>query len=388
MADPLTALAEREVPAPTNFFDPAGARDIISRYSNTRGERQAAREYADSAIQLSRLQDDQARRKRDELMQGREDQDYQARNDALLQKGTFIRNMGQMLDPKSEEYNSQVTEFMSGLPSELADDETIKGVLHSMNAEADDYRSQRNAELSKTQTRDSQLAVLRERAKLGMSYDVKDDDIKAATREDGTIDEFKLGTIAGANKRASAASEFDRRLKATEEGRIRVIQAADLSKRGRERRSTVDKFIVEDRAAFPRRTDAVANAYKEATGKSPDLKMLEVNPKWRDQVAQAKAWDSKPLDNELSAAFAYEDPEKYVNLVPGLNDSQKERRRMVWEHAHKDGAVEESDTPQSPAAAPSSTAPPAADPNQAAKDWLKANPDDPRAEAVRKKLGM
>ncbi len=350
MADPLAALAEREVPTPTNYFDPAAAQTVISRYASARRQSVGAEALADSAVRASRFQEDQARMKRDELMQGREDQDYQARNDALLQKGTFIRNMGQMLDPKSEKYNSQVTEFMSGLPSELADDETIKGVLHSMNAEADDYRSQRNAELSKTQTRDSQLAVLRERAKLGMSYDVKDDDVKAATRPDGTIDEFKLGTIAGANKRASAANEFDRRLKATEEGRIRVIQAADLSKKGRERRSTVDKFIVEDRDAFPRRTDAVANAYKEATGKAPDLKILEGLPKWRDQVAQAKAWDSKPLDNELSAAFAYEDPEKYVNLVPGLNDSQKERRRMVWEHAHKDGAVEESDTPA--AAAP------------------------------------
>lgn len=382
-------MAEREVPAPTNYFDPAAAQTVISRYASARRRADSSGAVAEAESQALgrrsdylRVQDDEDRVARNAVTQSREDEDYQLKKDADLQRGGFLRSMIQTIDPKHPDYNRQVVEFKAGLPPGLVDDKEINSILQSMNSEADDYRSQRNTEVSRTQTRDSQLAVLREKAKLNMSYDVTPEDLKKAERLDGSYDEFILGTIAGANKRANASSEFDRRLKAAEEGRIRVIQAGDLSKRGRERRGTVSKFIVEDRAAFPRRTDTVVGEYKKATGKtSVDPALLETNAKWRDQMAQAKTWDAKPLDSELSAAFAYDDPDKYVNLVPGLNDSQKERRRMVWEHAHKDGAVEESDVPEE-------KAPPAADPNQAAKAWLDANPNDPRAEAVRKKLGM
>ena len=44
--------------------------------------------------------------------------------------------------------------------------------------------------------------------------------------------------------------------------------------------------------------------------------------------------------------------------------------------------------PPSATGAPTTTAAPAGDANAAAREWLAANPNDPRAEAVRKKLGM
>jgi len=351
MADPLAAMAEREVPAPTNYFDPAAAQTVISRYASARRRSDSAGEVAEAESKALgrrsdylRAQDDEDRIARNAVTQSREDEDYQLKKDADLQRGGFLRNMIQMIDPKHPDYNRQVVAFKAGLPPGLVDDKEINSILQSMNSEADDYRSQRNTEVSKEQTRDSQLAVLRERAKLGMSYDVKDDDVKAATREDGSIDEFKLGTIAGANRRAIGANEWDRKHKAVLDGRMKLADRENVSKGARDLLDKAKTYI-NDPGAFRPQTDVVLEEFRKAK-KNPKASKDVMTGEWLDKYEEAKKWDSKPLEREIITAQRYDDPEDYVKLGgENLSENQVAYRKLVHQLSKKDDLMEE-DAPQ------------------------------------------
>ena len=381
MADPLIAFAEREVPKRTNFFDPADAQTVISRYASARRRSEDTGALADSAMKISRAREDADRAARQKVLWDRDDEDYFARKDALAKQGEFLTRLND-IDPESPDYDRMVTEFMTSLPPELHEEPAVKSIFAFKNQVADDARRRRDAEAS----RQRNYEFWQKKFEKGADFKFKHltpEDYASNQLQDGSPDFRALQIIENERARGYKEREYNRRVEARVQGRLKILDAADLSKRGRERRGTVDKFIIEDRVAFPRHIDNLVEEYKKSSGKTTvDPALLKDNPKWRDAYASAKAWDTKPLDSELSAAFVYDDPEDYVNLVSGLTESQKERRRMVWEHAHKDGAVEEASGEPTPA--PAATV----NPNQAALDWLKANPNDPRAAAVRKKLGM
>lgn len=356
MADPLASLVEREYPEPTNFFDPAASQSVISKYASARRRSQSSALLADSAMKLSRAEEDRERLARDRVVWDRMDEEYNDRQAAKRLRGDFLRSMTRDIDPKSEDYTRQVTEFKAGLPPELQDDDVINSILTSMNAEADDYRSRRNAEA----TRQGNYEFWQKKFDQGAGFKfkhIKPEDYAANRLEDGTPDWQALQAIEGERERSFKAGEFDRRLKAVNEGRLQLVKSSELSKRGRDRRSQLDKWIVEDRTAFPRWTDALAEEFKKSTGKeSVDLTLLKDNPKWRDAYLRAAAWDKNPLFNELNAALDYDTAEEYVNKVKGLTEDQKERRRKMWEHAHRDDVFEELDAAPS-AKTPSSAAP-------------------------------
>lgn len=343
MADQLTALVDREVPAPTSYFDPAAGQSILSRYSNARMSREPAEDLARSASRLTqgRLQArdvaaEDRRLEREKLLQDREDAEYEEKKAADASRMEFLADLDQ-IDPNSDDFDDQVVGFMKQLPPSLTEDPGVKTILSLKARMADDARQRRDAEAQKTLTRDNQIAVIRERAKLGMAADVTDDDVKAATRPDGTLDEFKLGTLMGVRKRSTSAAEFDRRQTLMQQNRLALVEARDLSKKGKERRANVERFIVEDTTAFPSRTAALV----AATGGKKTLDDLKLDPKTSAEALAAEQWDKNKLQKELSAAYAYQDPDEYVELVPGLSDSQKARRRQVWEHAHRDETFEE-----------------------------------------------
>ena len=86
MADPLTAIVEREAPSPTNFFDPAAGQSLLSRYSNARMAREPAEDLARSAGRLTqgRLQArdvaaEDRRLERERLLMDREDAEFDSR---------------------------------------------------------------------------------------------------------------------------------------------------------------------------------------------------------------------------------------------------------------------------------------------------------------------
>lgn len=357
MADPLAELADRTVPERTNFFNPADAQTIMSRYANARRGAETSELVARSAERNLRAQREAELLDRQRVTWDRDDEDYYAKKDALKQRGDFIRQMGQQLDPRSPDYNRQVTEFVSGLPQELAEDETIKGVLASMNAEADDFRSNERLRESKEQSLRNAMTLNDQRAGFRFKF-LKPEDYERNTTQDGTVDWRTLNAIDAERERAYKEGEFSRKENLRTSNRLRLVDARDLSKRGRERRGNIQKFLVEDRAAFPPRFEnEVLNEYRKSKGLGAEDKVntvsLEASPEWEPKLAAARKKDADPLENELSAAFAYDDPDDYVNLISGLSESQKERRRAVWEHAHRDDAVEEIEgtSPAAPASA-------------------------------------
>ena len=358
MADPLAALAEREVPERTNFFDPRDAERIIARYGNARAERDVLDEVAKSDDRRMRLRDDEERLIRDRVTWDRADEEYADRQSAKQSRGQFLRDMQKVIDPASADYTRQVVEFKAGLPPELQDDDVINSLLTAMNQEADDYRSQRNAEVSKQQTLKNQQAMFREKAQYGPAFQhINEKDIAAHKLPDGSPDLQALYVLGNERSRAYKEGEFDRKLKAVNEGRVRVAKAMDLSTKGKSRRAAVEKFITNDTTAFPpSRVSNVLAEYAAAKGKKGKVNPvgLEVDPEWGPKLEAAKRLDANPLESELSYAFAYDDPDDYIKLAGDkLTDTQKERRRRVWDHAHKDEAIEEVDA--APAAAPRKT---------------------------------
>lgn len=362
MADPLTALVDREAPAPTKFFDPAAGQSILSRYSNARLSQRSSGALADAAERVTqgRLQArdvaaEDRRLERERLLQDREDAEFEEKKAADASRMDFLATLDQ-IDPESDDFDDQVVGFLHQLPPALSEDPGVKTILSLKARMADDSRQRRDAEASKKQTFENQLAMARERAKLQMSYDVTDEDVKAATRPDGTLDELRLGMLAGANKKKSAGNEFTRRQKLMQENRLALIDARDLSKKGKERRANVERFIIEDAAAFPNRTASLL----ATTGGKKTLDDLKLDPKTSADAIAAEQWDKNKLQKELSAAYAYQDPDEYVNLMKGLDDSQKARRRQVWEHAHRDETFEERGaTPAAPEGTVEDYVPPA-----------------------------
>lgn len=346
MADPLTALVDREAPPRTNFFDPAAGQSILARYANARIARSGAADLAEASdrlvqgrLQVREIEAENARLEREKLLQDREDAEYQERKAAEESRTEFLAALDE-IDHEAEDFDTQVVGFMRQLPPSLTEDPAVKTVLTLKSRMADDFRQRRDAEAAKKQTFENQLSLIRERAKIGMAADVTEEDVKAATRPDGTLDEFKLGTLMGARKRATASAEFDRRQNLLQQNRLALVEAKDLSKRGKERRANVERFIIEDTAAFPSRVASLTAGGKKT------IEDLELDPATANVAREAKEWDKNKLQKELSAAYAYQDPDEYVNLVPGLSDSQKARRRQVWEHAHRDDTFEE--TPAAP----------------------------------------
>jgi hypothetical protein len=351
MADPLASYAEREIPERTNYFDPAAAQSVISRYASARRRGESAGMLADSAMKIARAQEDQERLVRDRVAWDRADEEYSDRQTAKRIRGDFLRNMQKAIDPASPDYTRQVVEFKAGLPPELQDDDVINSLLTSMNAEADDARRSRDAEVSKKQTLDNQLTMFRERSKYDAALKgITDEDVKAATMPDGSIDMLSLGMKAGARKRSLASEEWDRKNKAVQEGRLKFADRLDMGKSARALHDEL-KLRIADPAAFPNRADMVLAQYRKEKGQpnaSKDMLMGE----WASRLAEAEAWDKSKFEREVLASQEYDDMEDYVKLGgEGLTPNQKKSREIAWKLGHKEDVFVETEAPAAPAGA-------------------------------------
>jgi hypothetical protein len=348
MADPLTALVDREAPAPTNFFDPAAGQSILSRYSNARMAREPAEDLARSAGRLTqgRLQArdvaaEDRRMEREKLLQDREDAEFEEKKLADASRMDFLATLND-IKPEAEDFDTQVVDFMKQLPPSLTEDPAVKTILSLKAKMADDTRSRKNAAARYQASRENALTLLGYKDTAAAARaGVTPEEIEAAINpETGETDLAKLNQLRGNMERKTKDDEFTRRQGLMQQNRLALIDARDLSKKGKERRANVERFIVEDTAAFPSRTAALT----AAAGGKKTLEDLKLDPKTSADAIAAEQWDKNKLQKELSAAYAYQDPDDYVELVEGLSDSQKARRRQVWEHAHRDETFEETGT--------------------------------------------
>ena len=372
MADPLTALVDREAPAPTNYFDPAAGQSILSRYGNARMAREPAEDLARSAGRLTqgRLQArdvaaDDRRLEREKLLMDREDAEFEEKKAADASRMDFLATLND-IDPKSADFDDQVVGFMKQLPPSLAEDPGVKTVLSLKAKMADDVRSRQNAAARYEASRDNAITLLGFKdtaaaARAGVTPEEIDAAIDPAT---GQTDLAKLNQLRGNAERLGRETEFTRRQELLQNNRLALVEAKDLSKKSKERRANVERFIIEDTAAFPSRIASLI----AATGGKKTLDMLKLDPKTSAEATAAEQWDKNKLQKELSAAYAYQDPDEYVELIDSLSDSQEARRRQVWEHAHRDETFEERETtPAAPEGRVDDYVPPTAAPAAPAK---------------------
>lgn len=305
MADPLAELADRQVPERTNYFDPAASQSMVSRYANARRNYETSGVLAKAYDDQSRRQAEQARTDRQQVLWNRDDEEYQAKKDALAQQGEFLTQLAQ-LDHTDPDYVNRLADVAASMPPELLEQPAVKSILTFKDRAADDARRQKDMEAAQ-------------------NFRTEMFDRAEAERNDRLE-----------RQETARNSEFDRRQETLQRNRIELANQ-------RKTQGKVQGFITADRQAFPRHMDALIENYKSQNkGKAPeDLKKLAKDPKWMQLYREAEAWDKKPLENELSAALTYENPEEYVGLVPNISESQKARRRQVWEHAHEAGAGEE-----------------------------------------------
>lgn len=446
MADPLTALVDRETPARTNYFDPAAGQNIISRYGNSRiglaeseGLANAVEGLTRSRIDRTReerfnrqadfeekrfaqqVKEDEARAKREQMLADADELEAADRRTARESRAGFLLSLGK-LDGQDPDLDIKLNGLLAGLPPGLLEeDEVAKSMLQVLGKSADDARAARNAESAKKQTLENQLTVLRDRRK----YDVglkglTDEDLQSAITPEGELDPFVLGSLAGrrqveqelgtfkekqgvyqenrektlgvqneewrnreaakneewlnregvreanySKRDAAKNEEFDRRAgESNEEWRKRqalqqeqrkemegirmenrksLASVSKLSSGGAKRQEVVKQHL-SDEKAFPKH-GAVLAEYAKGAKIAPE--MLEF--KFPDQLAKAKEWDSNQLFKELDAAYDMDSVEDYVNLVPGLDEKQKQKRRDVWEHAFRDIPFETQDGVSAPA---------------------------------------
>jgi hypothetical protein len=416
-------------------------RDRIDRSREQRFNRQA--DFDERRFE-QQLKMDEAQLKREEMLADADETEAADRRTARESRAGFLLSLGR-LDPQDPDIDTKLNELLSGLPPGLLEeDETAKHMLRVIDRSADDARTARNAEAAKKQTLENQLTMLQNRR----LYDaglagLTDEDIEAARTPDG-YDEIVLANLAGRrqveremgifkdkqgvyqqNREKMAQisqenrektvkardeewrareqeknKEYDRRQgeddktwaartevlhknrkELAEEQRKRktLLNSRDLSTNAAARQRAVNQAL-QDAAAFPKHVPAL-EAYAKANFKlsAPLLKIQHP-----ELVAQAEEWDKNQMFKELDAAYDMPSAQAYVDLVTGLNEKQKAKRLLVWEHAFKDYPFETEDTappapegvvenfdptaetaPEAPAAAPAA---PAAAPAPLPKD--------------------
>jgi len=377
-------------------------RDRIDRSREQRFNRQA--DFDERKFE-QQLKMDEAQLKREELLADADELEAADRRTARESRAGFLLSLGK-LDGDDPDIDTKLNELLSGLPPGLLEtDEVAKSMLQVIGKSADDARTARNAEASKKQTLENQLTMLRDRRKYDVGLKgLTDEDLQSAITPDGELDPFVLGNLAGRrqaeremgifkdkqgvyqqNREKMAQisqenrektvkardeewrareqeknKEYDRRQgeddetwaarteilhknrkELAEEQRKRktLLNSRDLSINAADRQRAVNQAL-QDSAAFPKHVPAL-EAYAQANFKLSAPALKSQHP---GLVAQAEEWDKNQMFKELDAAYDMPSAQAYVDLVPGLNEKQRAKRRLVWEHAFKDYPFETEDT--------------------------------------------
>lgn len=347
MADPLAALAEREVPERTNYFDPDAARTIIAKYGNTRAERESSGAFADAAAryqagqsQALRLREDAARAARDKVMQGREDREYAARQEALAQQGEFLSSLND-LNPEDPEYDVKVTEFMGGLPPELHEEPAVKSILAYKNRVADSIRTEKEMQTRRNETFQDRKELLKMRYEndnrlAALSPQERQSFVDPATGEFDSVGAAQL-----AYQKTRGDKKEDSKEIIAERAKASAQKAEEL-----DRRKSVAEIGVADQEAFPSQIETFRTQY-------PKFNPSAAKPEEMVAFEKAKAYERKKLESEMASALARDNPDEYVNLVPNASEAAKKKRRDLWELAHEMRGNATPETPDS--ATPSAT---------------------------------
>lgn len=338
MADPLAQMAEREVPAPTNYFDPAAAQTVISRYSNSRRLADSSGAALDRVSRVQsdalRYQDDQTQSAQRNTLFNQHEEDYKSQKEAMATRGDFLRSLADKanLDPDSPDYPAQKAKLLSTMHEGLGKDDAVRDTLASMDQQHEAGQRTRAAEDARKQALEDRKAYLHEKVTtdpriVGVltpeEYQQHVDPIS------GEVDSIGVSQHA---YQKSQAQKMDNSKELINE-RARVSSESQAKKSAEiDRRKVALKSGVADQEAFPNQEAAFLLAHPGF-----DPTMVGSDPKKVAQRANylaAKEYEKNKLDSEIASALNYDTPEGYVNLA-GKTEAAKKKRRALWDLAHE-----------------------------------------------------
>jgi len=339
MADPLTQTVEQFAPAPLNIFDQNQAETIISKYSGARRELEDAATAFDAnrAVQQAeqdkyRIEQERIRTERDALLATREDAEYAQRKEAEAMRGDLIADMYESLRPQEEGYDKRMVDFLGNAPPSIQNDPVFREVLTGYNRMADKAEDQRRQNKEIELRTQNQLKLMQERDKYNTFLaNLKPEDYTAAPKdENGNPSREYLYSKAAERKMENELkllSEKEKIKFVTQKG-LNEMRRADKQLDAEAKQ--VEKVLINDTTAFPDRAAMVREQYKDRLGE------LEYTA-GKAALEEAKAWDKDKFDKEIIAARSYDDPQKYIDLIPNLNADQQENRYRLWQHANTYG---------------------------------------------------
>lgn len=347
MADALYQAAEQLAPSrpSTNFFDPSASQGVISRWANTQTEKQGLDlvDDAQSRIASNRMQRAADRRKLAEWDQ--DEIEHQDRQAFKAQRGEFLEQIA-MIDPTADDYDAQRDMVLKTVPEIALKDDAVQAMLSAKDkrfADRQDFAQREQLQRAgydlrrEQETQRNTLAL----AKTGLPPE------EYVLDADGRID-FPETMVKAVHFNRGVKKEDAKELM-TEKAQIRESLAAKGE--AAQNRKKVIEANLQDQEAFPTQLMGLVNQY--GVGEA-DLK--KDNPK---EYQAAKEYDSKRSQSEMASALSRTNMEEYVNLVPGLNDIQKNKRREFWKTAHDmvSGDAPASPSQPEPTAAPSPESP-------------------------------
>lgn len=375
MADPLQTTAESFAPSrpSTNFFDPSQSQDVLSRYAvagRNVAEQEKTAELA-SRLAASRLQRAEERnraadrelnletRRRQNVVWGREEEDYQAKKDFEATRGDFIRNMSDTLAGSvgKDDFLQKLTEFQATLPPQAVEDDAIKSLVSSYLRQNEFLNMERkqNEQMEKRNRLSGEVGILTQEEKA-----------RAIDPLTGAYNLELLNDLVVAKKAKNELLEDQAKVKEEAD-----TKAAAAAKTAETRKAAAEKELavtgIKDPEAFPSRVKELEARKKVSVG--------ELEGAQDPEYLLAKAFDEDRLNQETLAALKYGE-EDYVNILDesrkkrrlgALPKELKEARRAVWRRANRligataDGPVEETAAPapagETAAPAPAAPAP-------------------------------
>ena len=357
MADPLTTVADEFAPAPLNVFDKKYAESVISRHGNATRGAKSSDVLAQSAARSFDAEAARRREERDALLATRDDIEYAEKKDAEAMRGDIIADMYETLSPTEEGFDQRVTEFLSQAPPAISKDPVFNEVLKGLTRRADTAEEERRKTREVEDRQKNTIETIRERVKYGetMKFLTEEDIAKLPRDENGNPDMFVAGMLAGERKREAGVEDFGKKTEIAKNARKELFDIKAMDAAQRDLYDETKDIIINDRKAFPNRTQEVL-ARAAAAGKSTDLDLLRGDKEWGAELAKAEAWDKDLFENEVLVAMEAKTPDEYVNLMPNLAPTARNRRKRLWDYAHQnDGAAPAAETPKPPAPAATRT---------------------------------
>lgn len=334
MADPLTQTVEQFAPAPLNIFDQAQAETLMSRYAGARDVAETRQRLAEEDRRAQQARRDELMNQRQQLLNTREDEEYRMKKEAEQGRSEFLADALETLKPKDTGYYEREVEFLRTAPPAILNDPVTREILNGFKTMADREEEKRTKEAEVKLRQQNTLEGIRERAKYSetMKYLTQDDLAKLPKDENGNVDTFAMGILAGQRKREAEEKEAAAKL----EGQKELIDRRSTSAEQKKEDDDLKDVIIQDSNAFPRRETLVLKK-AAAAGKSPKIESV------KKELAEAKEWDKNIFEKEILAARDFDNAEEYVNLLDKtyadigmeMPDSAKQNRRLLWNYAQK-----------------------------------------------------